>query len=285
MHINHWHSIKKNKIALAGLALLSLVILIALLGPVLTPHSPTSHSTAVLQPPSPTHWLGTNDVGQDILSRLIVGARTSLIVAAGVALLSSFFSLLVGAASALAGGLTDSILMRLTDALLCIPPAIVVILIASHLRPSIYLLILLLAGIGWCGGARIIRAQTLSLKERLHVSAAAAFGAGKCYRFIRHILPDLMSLVVVGIIQGARRAIIMEAGLSFLGITDPGTVSWGVMLHHALKFSYLDAWKWWLLPTGAVLTLTVLSLTYVGYALEELLDHRLKKNYGEVVST
>lgn len=276
MHINYVQQVKQNNIARVGIGLLGLIILVALVGPVLVPYSPVEHSVDVLLPPGSGHWLGTNDVGQDIFSRLVWGARTSLVVAVGVAVLSMLLGIMVGAGAALAGGWVDNLLMRFTDALLTIPPVLVIILVAAYLQPGLPLLILTLALIGWPVGARVIRAQTLSLKQRTHVYAARTFGAGQWQAFYKHILPDLAPVITVGLVQNARRAVVTEAGLAFLGITDPGTVSWGMMIQHALKFSYLDVWQWWLLPAGAALAMTVLAFSYIGYALEEIVDPRLR---------
>ena len=193
-------------------------------------------------------------MGQDIWTQLLFGARTSLIVGCGAAVLSLLFSVLVGCTAALFGGVYDRLIMRLVDAMIVIPPVIVVILVAAYLRPNILLMILLLAAFLWPGGARVIRAQTLSLKERMHVSAARTFGAGWPHLLVHHIIPDLGPVLVAAMIRDARRAIFMEAGLSFLGISDPTVISWGKMMQHALRFSYLDVWKWWLLPPGFALS-------------------------------
>ncbi len=283
MHINYVARVKKNNMARIGFVLLGIVVLAAILGPWLAPYPPGEHSKAVLQPPSGQHWLGTNDVGQDIFSRLVVGARTSLAVATGAALLTSLISVLVGSFAALAGGRADAVVTRITDALLAIPPVLVIILAAAYLRPGIPLLILVLALTGWPVGARVIRAQVLSLKQRTHVQAARTFGAGKLQVLCKHILPDLAPVIMVGLIQGARRAVVTEAGLAFLGIAAPGTVSWGLMIRHAMEFCYLDVWKWWLLPAGAALSLTVLAFTYIGFAVEEVADPRLGEEEHEVV--
>lgn len=277
MHINYWEEFRKNKVGLTGLLLLVLLVLAALLGPVLSPHSPVTHTTLTLQAPSGLHWLGTNDVGQDILSRLLTGARTSLLVAAGTALLSTLLGAIIGVPAAMAGGTVDRILMRITDALLTIPVVVVVIMIAAYIRPGVFNLIIIFSLLGWPVGARVLRAQTLSLKERSHIYAARSFGGEMIHIMTRHIIPDLLPLLCAGFIQGARRAVFMEAGLAFLGVVDPGVISWGVMLRHALEYCYLDAYKWWLLPTGFTLSVTILAFTLIGYCLEEISDPGLRR--------
>lgn len=277
MHINYWQEVKQNKFGRIGILIIFLLATLAIFVPVLTPYRPVTYTGSIFSPPSVQHLLGTNDVGQDIWARLLYGARTSLAVGCGVALLSAFFSTLVGSTAALFGGLYDRILMRVVDTLIVIPPVIVVILVASYLKPNIFLLIILLSAFLWPGGARVIRAQALSLKERMHVAAARTFGAGWLHLLFYHIIPDLGPVIVAAMIHDARRAVFMEAGLSFLGISDPAIISWGKMMQHALKFSYLDVWKWWLLPTGFALSLTIMAFAFIGYALEKALNPRLRK--------
>ena len=259
------------------------MIVLAVLAPVLTGYDPAAYSGSILSPPSWQHLLGTNDVGHDVWSRLIYGARTSLLVGAGAAVLSTFISILIGCIAALFGGLYDRIVMRTVDALLVIPPVLIIILVAAYLRPNILLLIILLGCLLWPGGARVVRAQTLSLQERLHVNAARTFGAGWMHLLLRHIIPDLGPIIIAMAIQDARRAVFMEAGLSFLGVADPGLISWGKMIHSALGFTYLNAWKWWLIPPGLALAITITALTFTGYSLEKALNPRLKKgdNHAE----
>jgi peptide/nickel transport system permease protein len=277
MHVDYLKELKQNNAGRAGLITLVLILFLVLIGPVLSTHSPTEHSVATLEPPSAVHWLGTNDVGQDVLSRLLAGARTSLLVAAGTAFLSVSLGAMVGIISALAGGITDRILMRFTDAILTIPAVVVIIMIAAYIRPGVFNLIIILSALGWPVGARVIRAQALTLKERLHIYAARSFGGGMLQILFHHMIPDLTPVLCVSFIQGARRAVFMEAGLAFVGVVDPNLISWGVMLRHALEYCYLDAYKWWLLPTGFALSVTILAFTLLGYCLEELTDPRLRR--------
>ncbi|HPZ43080.1 MAG TPA: ABC transporter permease [Bacillota bacterium] len=280
MHVNYWREVHTSGPGRIGLGLLLLVAIAAVLAPLLTSYQPAAYTGAPFMAPSAQHWLGTNDVGQDIWTRLLYGARTSLAVGGGVALLSLCLSVMVGCSSALLGGLYDRLMMRLVDALIVIPPVIVAILAAAYLRPNTVLLIVLLSLFLWPGGARVVRAQTLSLKERMPVYAARTFGAGQLHLLFNHIIPDLGPILIALMIQDARRAVFMEAGLSFLGICDPTVVSWGKMMQHALKFVYLDVWRWWLLPTGFALSLTVMGFTFTGFALETALNPRLRKEAG-----
>ena len=162
--------------------------------------------------------------------------------------------------------------MRVVDAFIVVPMVIIVILISAYIRPNIVTLILLLSLLGWQGGARVIRAQTFSLKARGNVTAARSFGANHLYIAWRHIVPDLGPILLVDFIYGVRRAVFMEAGLAFLGISDPTLISWGIMMRYALKFSYLSVWQWWLIPTGVALSLTIIGLTFVGHAAEPVIE-------------
>jgi len=276
MHINLKEEVKQNNFAKFGIVLLLLMLVIALFAPLLAPYQPNSQTPFAFEPPSSNHWLGTNHVGKDILSQLIYGARTSLLVGFSAALLATILSAIIGTSAALIAGLYDKIIMRIVDAFIIIPAIVIIILVAAYVKPSLWVLILLLSLLGWQGGARIIRAQALSLKEMGHISAAQSFGASNVYLTFRHILPDLAPILSVEFIYGIRRAIFMEAGLAFLGIADPTTVSWGMMMREALDFCYLDVWQWWLLPPGIALSLTILSVTFIGHTLEGALDPRLE---------
>lgn len=258
-----------------GLALVLALIAGALVAPVFAPYDPFAYATDAFQPPSWRFWLGSNDVGQDILSQLLHGARTSILVGVGVASLATTLSAVGGTLSALIGGLFDRVMMRVVDALIVIPDIVVIILVAAYLRPNLLLLVVLLSLLGWQGGARVLRSQALSLKERMHVQAARTFGAGTIYVLRRHVVPELGPILLAGWIQGLRRAVFMEAGLSFLGISDPGVVSWGKMMHQALNFAYLEVWKWWLLPPGIALSLVLVAFVLVGYWLEQVMFPRL----------
>jgi peptide/nickel transport system permease protein len=276
MHIDLKKEIKESGPGRTGLIILLLMITVALAAPILAPYDPYQQSTASLLSPSWSHWLGTNHVGQDIWSRLVFGARTSLMVGFGVGILSTLLSTVFGVSAALIGGLYEKVVMRIVDAFIVIPMIIIVILISAYIRPSILTLIILLSLLSWQGGARIMRAQALSLKERGHVAAAKSFGANHLYLAWRHIVPDLGPILLVEFIYGVRRAVFIEAGLAFLGISDPTVVSWGMMMRDALSFSYLNVWQWWLVPTGVALSLIIIGLTFVGHAAEPVIEPRLR---------
>ena len=276
MHIDLKKEIKQSSFGRTGISILVLMIGIAILAPVFSSYEPDQQSTASLLPPSATHWLGTNHVGEDIWSQLLYGARTSLRVGFGVGIVSLLLAIFFGVSAAIIGGFYDSVLMRIVDALLVIPMIAVVILVGAYIKPGLFVLILLLSALSWQGGARVLRAQTLSLKERGYVKASTTFGASLSYVAWRHILPDLTPILVVEFVYGVRRAVFIEAGLAFVGIGDPMAVSWGTMMHDAMSFSYLGVWVWWLVPAGVALSLTIIGLTFISYAAESALDPRLR---------
>lgn len=281
MHIDIRHEIRHDRMALLGILVLALILFMAVFAPLLSPYSPTEYTGRIFNPPSMDHFFGTDSMGQDIWARLLFGARTSLLVAVSVALLASSLSVLIGASSALVGGLYERFWMRAVDVMISLPTIIVMILIAAYFRPSLPLLILLISVFSWPGGARIVRSQVLTLKERMHIYAARTFGADQRHILKNHIVPDISPIIASMMIQDARRAVFMEAGLAFLGVSDPQIISWGKMMHQALAFTYLDVWKWWLLPTGILLSLTLVSLSFLGVGLEAAVDPRLCRHEYE----
>lgn len=250
-----------------GVILLSLFVIL----PLFFTANPYQTSLNIFSPPNSKSLLGTNDVGQDIFSRLIVGGQNSLRVALGVGIFSTFLAVGIGVWSALAGGLIDNLLMRMVDILLVIPNIIIIIIISAYVSPTILLEIIIISLFTWLVGARVVRAQVLSIKERTYVYAAALFGAGPFYLFLKHLLPELIPLMLTLFLQGMRRAVFIEAGLAFIGVVNPNVISWGSMISQSLNYYYLDVWQWWLLPTAGALSLSLISLTLIGYGLEEAL--------------
>jgi len=277
MHIDPRGEISKDPLAKTGLFMLAIITLLAIFAPLLSNYSPHDYTGKIFSPPDMDHPLGTDSMGQDIWVRLLYGARTSLLVAGAVALLSSSLSVLVGATAALTGGYYERFCMRIVDAMTSLPTVIVMILVAAYLRPSLPLLIMLISAFSWPVGARIVRSQVLSLKERVHINASRTFGAGKRHIIFTHIVPELTPIISSLMMQDARRAVFMEAGLAFLGVSDPMVISWGKMMHQALAFTYLDVWQWWLVPTGLALSATLIGISFLSFCLETAMDPRLGK--------
>ncbi|MGI6078465.1 MAG: ABC transporter permease [Fastidiosipilaceae bacterium] len=277
MHlISFRRTIKLNTTGCLGLAILLVIVSLAVAAPLFTKYDPHAYTGLIFQRPSSQFWMGTNDVGQDVWSNLLYGGRTSLIVGFGAASLSLLISVLVGCLAAFFGGICDNVLMRLVDVILAIPPIVLILLIAAYLKPSMFILILLLSFFLWPSGTRIVRAQVLLLKSSTHINAARTFGAGLFYLIWRHIIPEMGPILCVLLIQNARKAVFMEAGLSFLGVSDPTIISWGKMMQQALSFSYMDVWKWCLLPAGMALSLNITGFMLISFSLESVLNPRLQ---------
>jgi len=223
--------------------------------------------------------LGSDQYGRDIFTQLLYGARVSLIVG----LLSAFFStsvgLIVGLVAGYMGKLVDQILMRFTDMLLVIPDTPLYIVLMAVISPTVWNLILLITVIGWTGFARVVRSQVLSLRERPFVEAAKAVGAGKFRIILRHILPNVMSLVYVTLATAVPYAIVSEAWLSWLGLYDPTMMTWGRMLHDAENTVEGIRMWWWIVPPGICIALISLSFILLGYALDEILNPKLRERY------
>ncbi|AKB20118.1 MULTISPECIES: ABC transporter permease [unclassified Methanosarcina] len=260
-----------------GILILGFVIFLGLFAPYISPFDPWDYSAIPLEKPSDVHPLGTNDIGQDILSELLYGARTSLLFGFFVALMATVFSVLVGVCAGLSEGFAGKFLMLLTDIFIAIPSILLILLLAAYIKPDFLSLILILSFFSWQYGARVLYSQSLSLKERPYIYAAKNFGAKKLYLISRHLVPDLFPLLLSGFIQRMRYAVFMEAGLAFMGISDLSTKSWGLMMNRAMEFVYIGTWKWWLLPTGFLLSLTILGFSLLGYFLEEHVDKRHRK--------
>ncbi len=220
--------------------------------------------------------LGTDYVGRDIFAQLIHGARISLIVGLLSAVLSVGIGLVLGLVSGYLGRLVDEVVMRFTDMMLVIPQLPLLLVLIAVLGPSIYNLILLIGLLGWMSFARIVRSQVLSLKERPFVEAARAVGAGKFHIISSHILPNVMSLVYVTLALSVPTAIISEAALSWLGLFDPRFMSWGRMLYDAQVQSGIEKW-WWTGPPGICIAAVSVSFILLGYALDEILNPKLRR--------
>jgi ABC-type dipeptide/oligopeptide/nickel transport system permease subunit len=263
-----------------GAVVLGLFLLVALAAPLLAPFDPHAFSGRPLERPSPTHRLGTNDAGQDILSELVYGARISLAVGLGAALGTVALGLLVGGVAGYAGGLLDALLMRLVDVMMTLPRLPLLILLAAFLGSGVAQTMAIISLLFWPATARVIRAQVQSLRQRGYVKMARNFGASPSYVLARHIVPGIAPLIAFGLITAAGRAVAMEAGLAFLGLGDPTAKSWGLMMRFALHLPGLlltDRWLWWLLPPGLCITLLILILTTMGVGLERYLHPRLAR--------
>jgi peptide/nickel transport system permease protein len=264
----------------SALVVLVAVVIIALTAPLICSNSHRTPSGPALVAPDREHWMGTDELGVDIWAQVAFGARISLVVGAGTALLAGLGGAAAGIVAGYRGGPTDQVLMRLIDVLLVLPDLPVMIVLAAFFGPSVWTIIVVLSAFSWVVTARIVRSRVLSLKERRYIKAAESYGAGVVYLMRRHFLPEVFPLVAVGMIRLAGRAIVAEAGLSFLGLGDPTSRSWGLIIHNALSFPgiyYTDFWKWWLLFPWLALTLVVTSLALLGKDLETIANPRSRR--------
>lgn len=261
-----------SRMGLAGGFLLAFFLLIALLASLLAPYSPLAYSGSPLEPPSFRHWLGTDGTGQDIFSQLIHGSRVSLLVGLGTALIGTLLGAGIGLAAGMNGRLADRFIMRSVDIFLTIPHLPLMLLLAAHFQPHLSTTVAILILFSWPAEARLIRSQVLTLRRREYLDAARLTGASAAYMVRRYIWPELVPLLLAQIVIRSSWAIMAESGLAFLGLGDPTAKSWGMMLKNALDYQaiyFTPAWQWWLLPPGLCITLLILALTLVGYALEE----------------
>ncbi|MBG9541258.1 ABC transporter permease [Cytobacillus firmus] len=275
----YWQVLTSNNIGLFGLILLVIFLLIALLAPILAPFDPTDRVGAPFTKPNGQFLLGTNDVGQDILSELLYGTRISLLIGVIAAFISILLGCLVGIVSGYYGGKVDAFLMRLVDLVLVIPFLPLMILLAAFIGPSFWNIVLVISLISWASPARVIRSQVLTLKTKGYVEAAKSIGTNIKVILARHILPGVIPIALSQFVLAASHSILIEASLSFLGLGDPFTKSWGTILYYAqARGAFLtDAWIWWVLPPGLLITTLVIGFAFTGYSLEEILNPRLRK--------
>ncbi|MEY8298792.1 MAG: ABC transporter permease [Emergencia timonensis] len=275
-----WQSVRQNKMAMVGLVTLAVFVLIAIFGPILVPFSTQEFGGMgdVLRPPGGDHLLGTDDMGRDVLANLMAGARISLLIGGVATIISMAIGTLVGISAGYFGGAVDNVLMRLTDFFLVIPWLPLMMVLAAILGTSIWNIILVIGVTSWAGTARVVRAQTLSVKERQFVERTLSLGAGNWHIMWKHILPNVFPLVFANTVLIAATAITSETTLSFLGLGDTTTASWGMMLHYAFECGAtgLGAY-WYYLPPGICVIAVVLAFTLLGYAFDEILNPKLKE--------
>ena len=266
----------KHKLAVIGLTVMLILSLLALLAPLLTRYTFDGQDLSIIgqpQPPSRLHWMGTDQLGRDAFTRVLYGARISLMVGLFSALLATSLGTLIGALSGYYRGWIDTTLMRLTDVVLCIPLLPLIILLSGILRPSVALLICIIGGLSWMGTARLVRGQFLSLREREFVEASRALGGRDNRVMFRHILPNAIGPIIVSTTLSVGGAIMLESALSFLGLgVQPPTPTWGNLLNYASQ--WLTAAPWLALFPGLMILITVLSVNFLGDGLRDAFDPR-----------
>lgn len=269
-----WLRFSRHRLALAGGVILTALVILAVFALQISGHDPYKIDlTAYRAAPTPAHILGTDASGRDVFSRLLHGAQISLSVGVVAVSIYIVLGLSLGAISGFYGGVTDSVIMRLADIVMAFPTLVIIITIASVLGPSIYNVMLVIGLLGWPPIARIVRGMFLSLREQEFVVAARAVGVSDLRLIFRHIVPNVLAPVIVASTYGMASAILIEAGLSFLGLgVQPPTASWGNMLNAAQSITILDGLPWLWIPPGLMIALTVLSLNFIGDGLRDALD-------------
>lgn len=284
---NFWDNFRRSRMGLVGLAMLILVVGMALFAPWVAPYDPYEVVRVsiddIYAPPSAAHWLGTDDAGRDVLSNFIYGSRVSLIVGFFASFISITIGGTVGIVAGFFGGRVENILMRITDIMLVIPDLPLMVVLVALTKPSLYNIIFVIGILGWTGSARLVRAQTLAVKQRKFVVRARAIGAGNRHIIRYHILPLVLPIIVVNTVLVISLAILNESTLSFLGLSDPTALSWGQMLNYAFNRGAMSAQAWWaLVAPGFGIVWAVLACTLLGQGLEQILNPRLEAHHLSV---
>ncbi len=269
-----WPRLRRNRLAMLGGVAVVTLFMLSLLAPWLSPYQPaTINAWNVLQPPSWHHWFGTDELGRDVLTRVLWGARISLkvgFVAVGIA---AVLGTAVGLVAGYYGGWLDNLLMRLVDIMLCFPAFFLILAVIAFLQPSIWIIMAIIGLTGWMGVARLVRAEVLAIREMEYIQAARCIGCSDLRIMVRHVLPNALSPVLVAATLGVAGAILTESALSFLGIgVQPPTASWGNILSSGKD--YIE-FAWWLsLFPGLAILITVLSYNLLGEGIRDALDPR-----------
>jgi peptide/nickel transport system permease protein len=269
-HVNRW-------LGGIGWGILIALTLAALFAPWLAPHPPSALEEP-MAPPSPAHPLGTNDVGHDILTELLYGARTSLLLGALAATLSTAIGLVLGVIAGYYSRIGFA-MMRVVDIFLAVPRLPLIIFLAAFLKPGFWTLVSFFTLLGWTRTTRVVSAQVLSEREKDYVKAAIAMGAGDPRILVHHLLPGTTGITIMRFIIDFQHVILAESGLSFLGLGDPTLKSWGAILHYAFEYPTIfisDLWLRWAAPAGLCITLVVLALTLIGFSLDARTNPRLR---------
>jgi peptide/nickel transport system permease protein len=273
-----WGVYCQRKSAVVGLFILIIMITLIIFAPQVSPYNPDAKVFIPFSAPSTAHFLGTNDIGVDILSELIHAGRVSLMVgfiAAGIIVVTgSIFGLISG----FFGGLIDEILMRVTDVIIILPRLPLMIVVAAYMGPGVWTIIFAYSIVGWPSLARQIRSQVLSIKEYTFIEASRSTGASNFQIIFSHVLPNIQGIIIANGVMEIMFAILTEAGLSFLGLGDPTQKSWGVMLYFAqIQGAFLRGAWWWIFPPGICIAVISCSFNFVGTALNDLFSLKLGK--------
>jgi peptide/nickel transport system permease protein len=260
-----------------GAGIVVFFALMAIFGPLFTRNA-GAFTKQEWKPPSAAHWLGTTSLGQDVLAQVVNGARATLEIGAGAGLVATVISIVIGIGGAYAGGLTDDALSLLTNVVLVIPALPLIIVIASFVHASgVWPTVLVIAFVSWAASARVLRAQTLSIRNREYVLAARAGGERSWRIILAQILPNELAIIVSQFIFAMIFAILIQTGLAFLGLANANQLTWGNILYYAQNDEALSsgAW-WWFVPPGLCIALFGMGLALINFSLDEVLNPRLR---------
>ena len=273
-----WRAFSRNRLSVGGGVVVLGLALVAIFAPAIAPWDPNKpDARRILVGPSANHWLGTDQLGRDVLSRVVHGARVSLAVGFVSVGIMAFVGIIMGAVAGYYGGLVDAAVMRLVDLMLVFPRLFLLLAVLAFLRPSIWIIMAVIGLTGWMGVARLVRAEFLSLKEREFVIWSESVGAGAGRIIFRHILPNALAPVLVAMTLGIPAAILTESALSFLGLgVQPPTATWGNILNDG-KDTIEIAW-WVTLYPGLAILVTVLCYNLLGEGIRDALDPRLRQS-------
>lgn len=267
-----------NPKAAVGLAMFIIFVLLAVFAPVIAPYNPLSSQFLPMESPSAQHWLGTTNTGEDIFSQFVMGARTTMLVGVGAGVLSTVIALAVGMYAGYRGGAADSVLSVFTNLFLVLPSLALLVVIESYVHNSTPTVNGIIIGFtGWAWGARIFRAQTMSLTHRDFVVAARLSGKSTLGILATEILPNMISVVATNIMYSCLAAILAESGLAYLGMENLSSMSWGTMLYWADSGGALlnGAW-WWFVPPGLGIALVGTSFALMNFAIDQITNPRLR---------
>jgi peptide/nickel transport system permease protein len=273
-----WNKLKRNNLAIFGTIILIFLILLSIIAPIISPYGrDTVDLLNIESAPTAKHILGTDELGRDIFTRIIYGGQVSLSVGVFATLIQLTIGITLGAIAGYLGGITDKIIMRFVDIIMCFPFMVIAITIASILGPSIWNVMIIIGILGWPKIARIVRAEILSLKEREFIEAAKALGLDSKDIILKHIIHNIYAPIIVYGTLGIAQGILSEASLSFLGMgVKQPQPSWGNMLSAAQNMRVLQS-EWWLwVPPGVLVFLTIISINFLGDGLRDALDPKIK---------
>jgi peptide/nickel transport system permease protein len=273
-----WRTFSRNRLAVIGGVVVAVLVTFAVLAPALAPWDPDKHDTRlILAPPSSLHWMGTDQLGRDVFSRVLYGSRVSLAVGFVSVGIATLIGILLGAAAGYRGAVVDGVIMRLVDLMLVFPRFFLLLAVLAFLKPSIWTIMVVIGLTGWMSVARLVRAEFLTLREREFVIWSESVGASAFRIVFRHILPNAIAPVLVAMTLGIPAAILMESGLSFLGLgVQPPHATWGNILTDG-KDSLEIAW-WMTVYPGLAILITVLSYNLLGEGIRDALDPRLRQS-------